>query len=222
MRFFHRTSLTLAAVMAAALLTLPAHASPRGMNDWMGGELTTSKVDQLWGWSFEVSTAINVTSLGLYDLHADGLNKAHRVGIFRSSDSSLLASVLVGSGNAGTLDSGNFRYTALDESVSLVSGEIYTIVMQEFGSLYGIDPQYVNATQVFTADEVHYLGSDMAMGSGLEMPDGGFTHVADGSYIGPNFQFSTDTNAVPEPGTSTLVLAALVALGWVARRRRSA
>ena len=220
--FLHRLSATLTAIAAAALITLPAHASPRALTDWQGAQLVTSNTDQLWGWRFGLNSAINVTSLGVYDQNADGLSMAHGVAIFRLSDNALMASAQVGSGKAGTLDTGNFRYTSLDDSVALVAGEIYTIVMQEFGSVYGIDPQYFNAKQVFTADAVQYLGADVALGSGLDVPEGGFTHVPGGSFIGPNFQFDTDSSRVPEPGTFALVLAALAVLGCTVARRPAA
>lgn len=212
MRASIRSILKLATIAAAASLSLSAQAAP-GLTGWTGGFGATSGSDQLYGWLFHVNSAISVSALGVQDTNSDGLSIAHDVGIFRSSDQSLVASTTVGAGLAGTLDAG-FRYTALGSSSLLAVGD-YVIVMTM--PQLNADTQIINATGVTTAAEITWINSAFDGGSVLAYPTT-FGAFAIGMF-GPNFEFGAA--AVPEPETYAMMLAGLGALGFVARRRRS-
>ena len=86
-----------------------------------------------FGWRFTPVRDINILELGFFDSSSlpggtsAGLAQAHTVGIFRVSDSNLLASVSVPAGTLGELD-GHFRYVPLASSLRLTGGVTYVVV----------------------------------------------------------------------------------------------
>jgi len=112
-----------AAIVAGALgASLPAQATPIvGVTISNDGTQFGPGFTSL-GYSFVANVATNVVSLGVWDQDSDGLLGSHEVGLW-ASDRTLLASTVVGAGNAGILDSG-FRFTDISP-VPLTAGQNY-------------------------------------------------------------------------------------------------
>src|SRR5690242_17067024 len=77
-----------------------------------------------YGSIFRAEADMDVTALGLWDQGEDGLNFAHDIGIWDSSQQ-LLALTTVPAATTGTLVDG-FRYTPISQ-VSLTAGQSYVI-----------------------------------------------------------------------------------------------
>src|SRR4051812_40535085 len=78
------------------------------------------------GYGFTVgSSPLQVITLGVWDLGADGLTNTHQVGLWTNSGT-LLAMVEVPSGTGGTLQ-GEFRYANLSSPVTLTAHETYVL-----------------------------------------------------------------------------------------------
>ena len=79
------------------------------------------------GWSFEVSTPVLVTHLGLYDSFQDGFAAEHPVGLWKS-DGGLLADVTMQAGTSNPLTDW-FRFAAIDlpDQPILVPGITYVL-----------------------------------------------------------------------------------------------
>ena len=166
------------------------------------------------GWTFTVGAqGITVSDLGFFDQGGDGLNTAHNVGIWNSGGS-LLASITVPSGTAGSLVSG-FRYAALSSGLSLAANQTYTIgaeITVNSSDLFWnqtaatIDPK-------ITYGEARDSAVNNNFTSGFTDPVRSRSDLNFGEF-GPNFQ------VVPEPGTLALLSLPLIAL-LGARRLRS-
>ena len=83
-----------------------------------------------FGWRFTPTRDIDVSELGFFDATSlpggtgAGLSQSHDVGIYRVSDSNLLASVTVPAGTNASLE-GNFRYEPLAAPLWLTGGVTY-------------------------------------------------------------------------------------------------
>lgn len=77
------------------------------------------------------STATPVTHLGFYDLNRDGLIVSHRVGIFNSGGTTIIASVTVPAGTGAYLTNG-YRWVALDPPLLLSSNTMYILEAEVF------------------------------------------------------------------------------------------
>jgi hypothetical protein len=169
----------------------------------------------LYGWQFNVLTAVDVTSLGVFDVGNDGLVTRHEVGIFRTSDQALLASLIMPAGTGSTLING-FRYEDLVSSVHLDPDSYVIAMTMPQGNA---DTQSIGNTSVTTAPEIQYVTSRFDAGSTLAFPTttGSF---AEGMF-GPNFRFTAGAASVPEPGSLAL-LSGLAVPGLLLLRRRAA
>ena len=168
------------------------------------------------GWQFSVTTAIEVTHLGLYDRLLDGFALAHPVGLWDEAGS-LLAEETLGPGNGDMLIA-NFRYAAIggvtagDEAVVLTPGVTYTVGF--FTDLFIQSDGMVIFDGYHTINPViEYVGFGVAdFTDGLEMPTGpsrGFHRW------GPNLLFTI----VPAPGAAPLAVIGVMVLGRRSRRR---
>ncbi len=185
----------------AFMMVAPAHADVAV--SITGGTGGTPGADTVHGWEFTVNTNIILTHLGLYDDGLDGFIHDHDIGLFRLSDSALLAS---GTMSAGTGDPliDNFRYIDVAD-VPLVTTENY--VLSYYTTTGSGDFVVTDATGEVFAPEVNWISGRWGVGAGgLIIPP----NSTGADRYGPNFQF------VPAPGVICLFAIA----GLAARRRR--
>jgi len=177
--------------------------------------------DATVGWSFSVTTPIEVRELGFYDFQEDGLAQPHMVGIW-DEGGVLLREVEVVAQEIAPL-AGSYRYAGI-EPLELAVGRTYVIgATVPLGSFVGPAAEDPNASIVI--DRYPYF--DVAAGSAAIHPailldanaliypgvlgPGGTpgpgqltlpqVTLSDGYFLAPNFGFTV----VPEP-TSALVL----------------
>jgi hypothetical protein len=165
------------------------------------------------GWQFNVTTAIEVTHLGLYDRFQDGFTLAHPVGLWNEAGTLLAQETLGPGSNDVLLD--NFRYasiggvTAGDDAIVLTPGVTYTVGF--FTDLFVQSDGMVVFDGFHTINPViDYVGFGVSdFTNGLEMPTG----PSPGSHRwGPNLLFTI----VPAPAATPLLFIAVAV-----RRRRS-
>jgi len=178
-----------------------------------GGEETTGFPNRTQGFNFFTNAvAVTITHLGFYDSGSDGLNQSHEVGIWTADGSTLLASAIVPSGTAGTLDSG-FRFVAITPLVLAANTEYLA------GAFNGDNTDPITRYATATTDSRITLGStryDLVFTGVFTAPTGTQGTDFDDGYFGPNFQIGDD---VPEPGTIALVAGGILLA--ILNRRRS-
>lgn len=168
------------------------------------------------GYRFRANTDIVVTALGAYDFGLDGIVGGAAVGLYTLTGN-LLASATVPGGTSGSFLDGAFRYVDIAD-IELDAGTEYVL-----GS-YSTDPNgFFNANYggvVLDIDPAITLlrNRDKAGVTQLVFPDREPTNTHLGSF-GPNMQISA-INAVPEPGSLALMMAALGAMVVLVRRQR--
>jgi hypothetical protein len=188
------------------------------------------------GWRFTVGAdPIQVTELGFQDFGLNGLLGPHEVGIWRFSNSNLIASVIVPSGTSGTLH-GFFRYAPLDSPPTLLPGTTYVISGFDGGS----DPIVWDAEISGSYSGGQFARIDVtgfSVNPAITIGAAGTAHgpfqgsfgfpVALGvpdartALMGPNLRFEV----VPEPSTLFVMgsgLIGLAGLAWRRKRKRTA
>jgi hypothetical protein len=205
-----------AAIVAGVLgASLPAQATPIvGVTISNDGTQFGPGFTSL-GYSFVASVATNVVSLGVWDQDSDGLLGSHEVGLW-ASDRTLLASTVVGAGNAGILDSG-FRFTDISP-VPLTAGQTYYVAALFNGP--GDDNAVDDPTSVLTAPQITYDSRRFGCcsgGPGLKFPD--LVGFGTTGHWGGNVRLDASAQPVPEP-TTMLLLGSGVAAAVLRRRRR--
>ena len=196
-------SMALGAIAALAL-SAQAQAQTFSAVAITGGGFTV--FGQLAGYAFSVSTPIQVTSLGIYDHNADGLQSSHDIGLWTSS-STLLSQATIAAG-AGTLV-GGFRYTSISPVV-LQPGN-YVVAATP-----GLDAIWMKGS-ISTAPAITFMEARYAETSSLVFPTDSLQMKG---VLGGSFQYT----AVPEP--SSWVVAGVFGVGAVVtvgmRRRQAA
>jgi hypothetical protein len=231
---------TMAAVFSIALSTFSAQAALVGdpavisiVNPTAG----LSGSAQTRGWRFTANSDFEITALGVADRDdtngigatgdAPGFGTPKQVNLWNSVGA-IIASVTLPAGTGaavgpGTIntgvgtDSGVFRYSALQEAISIATGQTYTISVfyQQFSNDYAFgspiqgsvsyDPRFTRGTLLFDSATTHVL------------PGQGFSGTLN---AGPTFLIAPATAEVPLPFSIALLGAGLGALGL--RRRRKA
>jgi hypothetical protein len=180
------------------------------------GSLSSDGGNGTIGDLFQVgSSPLQVTSLGLFDSGAPGLNESHSVGIW-TAGGALLGRADISPG-LGDFSADGFVYKTLSSPVTLQPGAQYVI-----GANYAAgtsDLFYPNDSieSETWAPVVHFMnGRYTAHDVGFVLPQ---LNVFGLSYVGPNAQFTV----VPEPGTISVFACAIAAFCFrpTARQSRS-
>lgn len=164
------------------------------------------------GWQFTVNEPIVVTHLGLFDEYtADGFEIEHPIGIWRLSDSELLAS---GTMSVGTVDPllDDFRYIDIPD-IALSVAVDYVIGFYSVSSL--ADKVILKADDLQVDPAINIVVRRWDGSGGFQMPANIYEWQPGEPYapdcFGPNFQF------IPEP--ATVLLLALGGLTLLRRHR---
>ncbi|HKV98494.1 MAG TPA: PEP-CTERM sorting domain-containing protein [Vicinamibacterales bacterium] len=156
------------------------------------------------GWAFEVNSAIDVFSLGFFDVNSDGLTSSHDVGLFNSSGT-LLASATVT--NASTpVASASSAGRWLMANIAPIRLDPGTYTIGAFVLNQSPDSFLSSAPEV-TIPTITYLGgrAEFSVAS-LVFPTSGPFQGFEPGLFGPTF---TAQN-VPEPATLVLLASGLV------------
>jgi len=176
------------------------------------------------GWQFTTNTALNVTSLGVYD--PASYSSPITVGLFTTAGSLLVSAVVPANSNA----TGQFQYVSLASPFALASGQAY-IINAFIGSEHWLAPERasVSVNPAITIASVSSSWFTCCENVGFQFPGGSNTgatyhgnSVGDTRlFLGPNFEF-TISGAVPEPSTWALLTLGFVGMGIMLHRRRRA
>jgi len=137
---------------------------------------------QTLGYEFTPTNSVNVSALGLWDKDEDGLVAYHQVGLWRKSDSTLLAETNLPFGTGARLI-GGCRYVNLDTAVTLTEGTAYVI-----GASYyfdGVGDDFVTIADIVPSG-VTWDGGRINDGDEFAMPDEKVTSDFEPSMFGPN------------------------------------
>ncbi len=166
--------------------------------------------NRMIGWEFTVDQTLEVGQLGWFDLNGDGLAVAHQIGIWDTSDQSLVTSVTIGAGTGATFSDG-FRYVILESPAFLLPGLTYRIAGFDQGT--GGD---AHVWDVFHSGFADYQVNGFAVDANINLTTGDALGAVAGSFgypsgpigdaravlMGPNLVFT----AVPEPATTALLM----------------
>jgi hypothetical protein len=164
------------------------------------------------GWQFSICNTIQVTSLGYYDLGGDGLVASHEIGLWTDT-AVLLTSATVDPFDP--LDPDSFRYTSIT-LITLAAGTYLIGAHRNDGD----DAIVFSVNGFMTAPGITFEGLRFEFGDSLMFPTGPANSSANPGIFGPNFKLDSAA-AIPEPGTLTLLVVGMTALGALLLRNRS-
>ena len=141
------------------------------------------------GFDFSVDVDVKINALGVEDSDGDGLTIDSMAGLWLldpdGGQSTLLVSVTVPAGDEPALENG-FRYVALDEVITLTSGNVYRL-----GAVVGGDDPFTDTVDVggggsgFSGESVEIIANRFAVGGELSEPVNDGT-AALGRWVGAN------------------------------------
>jgi uncharacterized protein (TIGR03437 family) len=152
-----------------------------------GGDSGTDPRPFVIGYEFSVSSSTAITALGYLDANSAGLNESHQVGIFRTSDGTLLTSATIPAGTGAKYVNG---IRTVPVSFTLAPGD-YVIAGQKTGNA---DFAIVRATGASSIPGVKYIQEREAQTSTFSMPPSNFAANEVGSF-GPDFTVAAASGA---------------------------
>ena len=157
-----------------------------------------------------MSSAVDVTALGVGDNGAAALTVSHDVGIFAVSDQGLLLSATVPAGGGTYLD--GFLYVSVSPTL-LPAGDYVIVMTMPFSNA---DTQSIQNTSETTSAPVTYVNSAFDSGSSLAYPNPSNAGDYAIGMFGPNFTYAS--SAIPEPSTWAMVVLGFAGLGFAGCR----
>lgn len=162
------------------------------------------------GFSFTPSSTLEVSSLGFFDTGHDGIVTDHLVGLFEMGGPLLGLTVV----DSSSYLNGDFRYTQLDDTITLQAGHSYLLA----GTTAGPEDGWVWHVGSWTAEDIvvedfYYSPLNVVVRPRLGATDG------DTTYLGFNFEYTIA--AVPEPETYAMLASGVLLLGLFRRRSRN-
>jgi hypothetical protein len=155
------------------------------------------------GLVFTANSTFSVDALGIFN--QTFLTSSEQVGLYDSSGN-LLATATVALSDP--LVSGYLFHSITP--VSLTAGHTYTV-----DAFVGNNPWAYGAAPITT--NVTYKYNDYVYGSSLAFPSS--TGGAGTAYYGPNFEIAANTDPVPEPGSSGLLVIVVMLAGCLYFRK---
>jgi hypothetical protein len=219
MNFFKRAVLVTAGAVA---LSASAFAEPITGVSFSGGGTSDSTLGYAYGWEFEVSDNITVTSLGAWDAYDNGFAADNNpiVGIWSAAGGAALATATV---TATVGDKKNWDYAdigPLDLSAgNYIVAAYFPTAAEKF--LAYVDPTSNDST-IKPSDSVSFVGGKITYVHPEYLGEGLFYDYADLNHtyaaVFANFQYTVASAPVSAPGAAALL--ALGIIGIVANRRK--
>lgn len=196
-------------ILLGAVLN-PAHATVVVTPD---AETPLTTGGAVYGWQFNVTTALTVDKLGFYDEGQDGLADSHEIGIWNSAGD-LLVSAGISAGTSAPLD-GIFRIVDVAD-VFLSVGTGYVIGATRFGN----DQMVRDPSSLTVQPGIQFVGGRYLINGGLllEKPVQTAGAAANG-YYGPTFVAGQARGDVSLPATIALLGMGITGLGILRRRK---
>ena len=228
MHLLRTLSISALAALVALIITVPVAAQTPAISftpNALGAEDFASDTGQNsynLGYEFTSNSAINITSIGYFFDPTVGFTQDHQVGIYDLSGN-LLGSATVSQNTANDTANGFFMYTALPSGGITLTPGSYIVA----GVTGPTDPYLFNVLDytdpsnpgngLVTPSEISFVQDEFAVGGDLSaIPTS--TDGLPGSYFGPNFLFTSNGAAVPEPSPAATLLTALALLAAFAVR----